>query len=131
MTSQDIILPLLVFEAAGCMMAVPASEVVHLDTTARCTGTVFTVDLDEYFADSSCDGPWLHWTRGTLDAWLRVRQVIDVVPVAIATLTPMPALLTAQHRTGAFVASGARHDDVFLLLDPARLFPRGMSMASV
>jgi hypothetical protein len=33
----------------------------------------------------------------------------------------MPARLRGQCRTGAFLAAGVRGNDVFLLLDPARL----------
>jgi hypothetical protein len=46
-----------------------------------------------------------------------------VVPVSLAALTLLPALLRAQSRTRAFLAAGIRGDDVFLLLDPARLGP--------
>ena len=123
------VLPLLVFEAAGCLMAVPASEVAHLenkggahlaqDADEKCTRALF--DLGEYFLGQASDGPWLRWTRGKSSAWLRVRRVIDVVPVTLAVLTPMPALFTARRRSRAFLAAGLRGDDVFLLLDPARL----------
>ena len=59
---------------------------------------------------------------GHSSAWLRVRRVIDVVPVTLAVLTPMPALFKAPQRSSrAFLAAGLRGDDVFLLLDPARL----------
>ncbi len=54
-------------------------------------------------------------------AWLRVRRVIDVVPVSLGGLTPMPAVLRGQTRTRAFLAAGLRNDEVFLLLDPGRL----------
>jgi hypothetical protein len=80
-------------------------------------------DLGEYFIGQESDGPWLQWARGTRHAWLRVRRVIDVVPVSLAALTLLPALLRAQSRTRAFLAAGIRGDDVFLLLDPARLGP--------
>jgi hypothetical protein len=63
----------------------------------------------------------LCWARGARTAWLRVRRVIDVVPVAISTLTPLPRLLRATNATNAFLAAGIRDDEVFLLLDPARL----------
>jgi hypothetical protein len=50
-----------------------------------------------------------------------VKRVIDVVPFALSGLTPMPTLLRGQRHTRAFLAAGVRGDDVFLLLDPARL----------
>jgi hypothetical protein len=80
-------------------------------------------DLNEYFNGRASDGPWLRWRRGTRSAWLRVISVVDVVPVALSRLTPMPALLRRQLRTRVFLAAGVRGDDVFLLLDPARLTP--------
>ncbi len=123
MKASGPVLPLLVFEAAGCLMAVPASEVAHLEQRGRAPFSPEppSFDLGGYFSNLDSDGPWLHWTRGTRSAWLRVRRVIDVVPVALAGLTPMPALLGAQLRTRAFLAAGVRGNDVFLLLDPARL----------
>jgi hypothetical protein len=117
---------LLVFEAADCLMAVPASEVAQLEGS----DPIFTkfenrasFDLGEYFSGHESDGPWLRWARGTRSAWLRVRCVVDVVPVALSVLTPMPRLLRGQRLTRAFLAAGVRGDDVFLLLDPARLTP--------
>ena len=50
-----------------------------------------------------------------------MRRVIDVVPVALSGLAPMPTFLRAQRRTRAFLAAGVHGDNVFLLLDPARL----------
>ena len=130
MTSPDTVVPLLVFEAADCLMAIVAAEVGHLEKGFRdpFSGADSengsgnrSFDLDEYFTGSESDGPWLHWTRGTRGAWLRVRRVIDVVPVSLAGLTPMPAVLRGQTRTRAFLAAGLRNDEVFLLLDPGRL----------
>jgi len=136
MTSPDTVVPLLVFEAADCLMAIVAAEVGHLekrfrdpfstDAPENGSGNRFldqtpVFDLDRYFSDGEADGPWLHWTRGTRGAWLRVRRVIDVVPVPLGGLTPMPAVLGGQTRTRAFVAAGLRNDEVFLLLDPGRL----------
>jgi hypothetical protein len=125
MKTSPPVLPLLVFEAADCLMALPASEVAQLDastdTYKKSDQTPF-FDLGEYFVGRESEGPWLHWARGTRSAWLRVRRVIDVVPVALTLLTPMPALITAQQRSSrAFLAAGLRGDEVFLLLDPARL----------
>ena len=115
---------LLVFEAADCLMAVPASEIAQLEGS----DPLFTkienraaFDLGAYFGGRESDGPWLRWGRGTRSAWLRVRHVVDVVPVALSVLTPMPAVFRRQLRTHAFLAAGVRGDDVFLLLDPARL----------
>lgn len=123
MSAPSPIVPLLVFEAADCLMAVIASEVVLTGSDPLFTKNVNreALDLGEYFDAPASDGPWLQWARGTHGAWLRVRQVIDVMPTALAGLTPMPALLRSQTRTRAFLAAGVRGNDVFLLLDPARL----------
>lgn len=121
-------LSLLLFEAAGCLMALQASEVARLLTPASHTAVADEVsasrdgiDLDEYFAGCRSEGPWLQWRRGKQAAWLRVRRVLEVAPCAIVTLSPMPALLRADRLAGAFWAAGVRGDDVFLLLDPGRL----------
>jgi hypothetical protein len=126
MTAPARTVSLLVFEAADCLMALPASEVV----IPKGSDPIFTkivnaekVDLGEYFSGRESDGPWLRWRRGTHSAWLRVRRVVDVVPVALSVLTPMPTLLGGQRLTRAFLAAGVSGDDVFLLLDPARLTP--------
>ncbi len=131
MTATSTVVPLLVFEAAGCLMAVVASEVAHLEKRGRegfseepgenPSRPLF--DLGEYFGELESDGPWLRWGRGPRTAWLRVRRVVDVVPVALSGLTRMPALLRGQGLTRAFLAAGIRGNDVFLLLDPARLRP--------
>ena len=115
---------LLVFEAADCLMAVPASEIALLEGADPLFTKIenrATFDLGAYFGGRQSDGPWLRWGRGTRSAWLRVRHVVDVVPVAISVLTPMPAVFRRQVRTHAFLAAGVCGDDVFLLLDPARL----------
>jgi hypothetical protein len=132
MSAGSIVVPLLVFEAADCLMAVPASEVAHLERSAKELRTPFSrlsdevaFDLGRYFNGCESDGPWLHWGRGARSAWLRVRRVVDVVPISLSGLTPMPALLRDHDRTCAFLASGIRGDDVFLLLDPGRLSPEG------
>ena len=129
MTSTAASVPLLVFEAADCLMAVPASEVAHLENRGRqgfsedpgenASRPLF--DLGEYFGGRESDGPWLQWTRGTRNASLRVKRVIDVVSIALSSLTPMPVLLRGQRSTRAFLAAGVAGQDVFLLLDPARL----------
>jgi hypothetical protein len=134
MTATSTVVPLLMFEAADCLMALPASEIAHLEKRGRvqfsgdaaenCTRPLFaepSFDLGTYFNGRESDGPWLHWGRGTRSAWLRVGHVVDVVPISVSGLTPMPALLRGERRTRAFLAAGVRGDDVFLLLDPARL----------
>jgi hypothetical protein len=129
-TTPGPVVPLLVFEAADCLMAIVAAEVGHLEKRFRDPFSADApengsrnrfFDLGEYFTGSGSDGPWLHWARGTQGAWLRVRRVIDVVPVSLGGLTPMPAVLRGQTRTHAFLAAGLRNDEVFLLLDPGRL----------
>ena len=129
--SAAVVVSLLVFEAAGCLMAVLASEVAHLEDEKRgledfpdepggkSSRPLF--DLGEYFGGRQSEGPWLRWGRGTRSASLRVKCVVDVVPVALSVLTPMPALLRRQRRTRVFLAAGVRGNDVFLLLDPGRL----------
>ena len=131
MTAATNAVSLLVFEAADCLMAVPASEVAYLEQRGRVqvseqpgeNSTRPLFDLGEYFSGHESNGPWLRWRRGTRSAWLRVRCVVDVVPVALSVLTPMPKLLRGQRLTRAFLAAGVCGDDVFLLLDPARLAP--------
>jgi hypothetical protein len=126
MRAEPSLVPLLVFEAAGCLMAVPAVEIAHLGgadailAKNECGGAF---DLGEYFSGGTSDGPWLEWARGACTTWLRVKRVVDVVPFALSGLRPMPALLRRQRCTHAFLAAGVRGDDVFLLLDPARLTP--------
>jgi hypothetical protein len=127
-------LALLVFEAADCLMALPASEVARLEKEGRplfapeaddvsedSGQTPVRIDLDEHFTGHPSDGPWLRWGRGERRAWLRIRRVVEVVSCPLGALTPMPALLRAKQDTEAFLAAGVRGDDVFLLLDPARL----------
>ena len=124
MTAPPMVVPLLLFEAADCVMAVPASEVAQLlgsDPIFAKTENRAGFDLGEYFSGDQSNGPWLRWQRGNRTAVLRVRRVIDVVPVALASLTPMPAMLRGDRRTRAFLAAGVTGEDVFLLLDPARL----------
>ena len=123
-TVTATVVPLLVFEAADCLMAVPASEVAHLegsDPLFTESESQMAFDLGAYFGGRPSEGPWLRWGRGARSAWLRVCRVIDVVPIALSGLTAMPALLRGEPRTRAFLAAGVRGDDVFLLLDPARL----------
>ena len=123
MSAAPGVVSLLVFEAADCLMAVPASEVAQMGSDPLFTKIESRAlfDLGQYFSGRESDGPWLRWGRGTRSAWLRVRRVVDVVPVALSLLTPMPRLLRRQMRTRVFLAAGVRGEDVFLLLDPARL----------
>jgi hypothetical protein len=125
MTSMAASVPLLVFEAADCLMAIPAVEVAHLengpDSYIQKKGQTLLFDLGEYFGGCESDGPWLQWTRGTCNASLRVKRVVDVVSIALSSLAPMPVLFGGQRRTRAFLAAGVAGQDVFLLLDPARL----------
>ena len=116
--TSPVVVPLLVFEAADCLMAVPAIEIAHLEKRG---GSDTAFDLGEYFSGCESNGPWLQWTRGARRASLRVSRVLDVVPIALSSLTPMPVLLRGRSRTRAFLAAGLAAHDVFLLLDPARL----------
>lgn len=126
------VVALLLFEAADCLMALPASEVARLLTPESRTlaGNVGTseawIDLEEYFTGRRSEGPWLRWSRGQRTAWLRVARVVEVLPCPIRALVPMPAWLGAERgaeppRAGTFWAAGVRGDEVFLLMDPARL----------
>lgn len=123
MSAEAGVVSLLVFEAADCLMAVPASEVAQMGSDPLFTKNENRVafDLGEYFQGRTSDGPWLRWGRGARSASLRVKAVVDVVPVALSVLTPMPALLRTRRRTRAFLAAGVRGNEVFLLLDPGRL----------
>ena len=117
---------LLVFEAAECLMAVPASEICHLqpETYIQKMGSDPFFDLGEYFHGRESDGPWLRWARGGHTAWLRVRRIIDVVPMPLSRLTPIPGMVDTPDHTCAFLAAGMTRGDMFLLLDPARLSAR-------
>ena len=121
MTVAVAAVPLVVFEAADCLMALPASEVdqfVHIAPPDQ-QDNLPACDLGEYFGEPRADGPWLRWVRGTRGAWLCVRRVIDVVSVPITAFRPLPQPL--QRRSCPFVAAGTSGDDVFLLLDAGRL----------
>ena len=129
MTSPAAVVPLLVFEAADCLMAIPASEVAHLAKTGR-EGVSDNAaenpsrplfDLGEYFTGRQSNGPWLQWMRGTRNASLRVQRVVDVVSIEVSSLAPMPVRLRGERRTRAFLAAGVSGKELFLLLDPARL----------
>ena len=82
-------MPLLVFEAADCLMAIAAAEVGHLERVGRGfpdqkgenPSPTPCFDLGEYFS-----GRRVRWAVAAMGArhaaaWLRVRRVIDVVPV--------------------------------------------------
>jgi hypothetical protein len=135
------VVALLLFEAADCLMALPASEVTRLlapESQGASAGNVAApeewIDLEEYFTGRRSEGPWLQWGRGQRRAWLRVARVVEVLPCPIRALVPMPAWLRAERgpqrgsraggpepRAGTFWAAGVRGDEVFLLMDPARL----------
>ena len=122
------VVALLLFEAADCLMALPASEVAHLlapgsqrASADEGSASVAWIDVDEYFTGRRSNGPWLQWARGERCAWLRVGRVVEVLACAIRALAPMPACLSMDGRGGAFWAAGVRGDEVFLLMDPARL----------
>ena len=116
---------LVLFEAADCLMALPASEVARLlapeSQPAADEGASEWIDLEEYFTGRRSRGPWLRWDRGERSAWLRVARVVEVLPCAIRTLAPMPTCLRGERRAGAFWAAGVRGDEVFLLMDPVYL----------
>ena len=122
------VVALLLFEAADCLMALPASEVARLlapesPAAAACNigASEEWIDLDEYFTGRRSEGPWLRWGRGERSALLRVARVVEVLPCAIRALARMPAWLRDEPRARAFWAAGVRGDEVFLLIDPARL----------
>lgn len=122
----DAVVALLLFEAADCLMAVPASEVSRLgalesqvDASDEVCASGERIDLGQYFTSHGSEGPWLQWCRGARSASLRVARVVEVFPCAIRALAPMPVWL----RAGPFWAIGVRDEDVFLLVDPARLAP--------
>ena len=122
------VVALLLFEAADCLMALPASEVARLlapgsqrASADEGCASVAWIDVDEYFTGRRSDGPWLQWARGERCAWLRVGRVVEVLACAIRALAPMPACLRSEGRGGAFWAAGVRGEEVFLLMDPARL----------
>ena len=138
------VVALLLFEAADCLMALPASEVArllapesHAASACNIGASEEWIDLDEYFTGRRSEGPWLRWGRGERSAWLRVTRVVEVLPCAIRALAPMPAWLRdertpqrgsraadPERRAGTFWAAGVRGDEVFLLMDPARLANR-------
>ena len=121
------VVALLLFEAADCLMALPASEVARLlapgsqRASADEGASVAWIDVDEYFTGRRSEGPWLQWARGERSARLRVGRVVEVLACAIRAPAPMPACLRVDGRGGAFWAAGVRGDEVFLLMDPARL----------
>src|SRR6266850_6183236 len=61
------VVALLLFEAADCLMALPASEVARLlapgsqRASADEGASVAWIDVDEYFTGRRSDGPWLQW----------------------------------------------------------------------
>lgn len=119
------VVPLLLFEAADCLMALPAAEVTQL-MQSEAPGSARTeetdrIDLTDYFTGRRSGGPWLRWARGDRHALLRMERVVEVVPCAIRALTPLPGWLRGTRQAAAFWAAGVQGDEVFLLVDPARL----------
>lgn len=119
---------LLLFEVAGCLMALPSAEVVQLAVSARdlagpgqASGSLPSIDLNVHFGASADAGLWIEWRRGDRTGALRIARVRDIVSVTLRTLRPMPAWLRAARSTGPFWGVGLDNDEVFLLLDPARL----------
>ena len=102
---------------------IPASEIGQFvqDADENRRDDTPACDLGEYFGEEQAGGPWLRWVRGTRSVWLRVRRVVDVMPVAMAGLRPMPDLLRGQRRTRVFLAAGVAGTEVFLLLDAGLL----------
>lgn len=129
LTDPGPAISLLLFEAAGCLMALPAAEVTQVlmpDATrhgARPDG----VDLSAYLGAGRSTGPWVTWSRGTRTATLRIDRVVEVLSCAVRALTPLPSRLRVEHATrgrSVFWAAGVRGDEVFLLMDPARIEER-------
>lgn len=115
-TAQTI--TLLVFEAGGCLLGLPESEVTLSEAPAPgLDPDALRVDLGAYLAGRGADGPWLRWHRGGECIWLRIDRVVEAAPCAIRAISPLASSL----RGGVFWAAGLRAGDVFLLLDPSRL----------
>src|SRR6266850_2209542 len=95
------VVALLLFEAADCLMALPASEVAHLlapgaqrASADEGCASVAWIDVDEYFTGRRSEGPWLQWARGERSARLRVGRVVEVLACAIRAPAPIPACST-------------------------------------
>jgi len=119
---------LLLFEAAGCRMALPSAEVAQISVSAselvgpaEASGSLPLIDLNVHFAAPPDAGLWIEWRRGDRTGGLRVVRVLDVVSIALRALRPMPAWLCSARSTGPFWGVGLDDEEVFLLLDPARL----------
>lgn len=119
---------LLLFEAAGCLMALPSAEVVQIAVSARdligpaaASGSLPSIDLNVHFAAPAGAGLWIEWRRGGRTGGLGIARVLDVVSAALRTLRPMPAWMCAARSAGPFWGVGLAEEEVFLLLDPARL----------
>jgi hypothetical protein len=133
----DPVVALLLFEVADCLLALPATEVVRLlgpdaprSAVDQVEASAAWIDLNEYFTGGRSEGPWLRWRREQQHAWLRVERVVEVLPCPIRALSPMPSPLRAGRGAGAFWAAGVRGDDVFLLMDPARLEDRRAALTT-
>lgn len=111
---------LVLFEAAGILMAVPAAEVweVRARDLAPPDEPATVVDLGARFGTAPASGPWLGWRRAATARWLRVEEVRDVVAYRLRDLTPLPARVG---RAGPFWAAAVHGNEVVLLIDPARM----------
>jgi hypothetical protein len=126
------LIPLLLFEAAECWMALPAWEVTRLvptvldlwkteSQTARVPLELF--DLASYFGMPSQVGLWIEWRRGEETRGLRVQRVFEVYPCPLRSLAPIPVWLKSAGCSGPFWAVGMYSEQIFLVLDPTRLAP--------
>ena len=124
------LISLLLFEAAGCWMALPAWEVARLVPTAldlwktesqSAKGQFELVDLDYYFGIPSQVGLWIEWRRGNVTRGLRVQRVFDVYTCPLRKLAPIPVWLSSAGCSGPFWAAGLQGEEIFLVLDPTRL----------
>lgn len=117
---QSARLALLVFGAAGLLLAVPAAEVqeVRPGEAAPREPDGGTTDASERLGGRPAAGPWLRWERGGHRRWLRVDEVHDVVGYSLRDLTPLPARVG---QTGPCWAAAVRGGEIVLLIDPARL----------
>ena len=124
------LMSLLLFEAGGCWMALPACEVARLVPTAldlwktdSQATRIDLVDLDAYFGIPSEVGLWIEWHRGNDTRGLRVQRVFEVYSCPLRKLAPIPVWLSSAGCSGPFWAVGMQGEEIFLVLDPLRLAP--------
>jgi hypothetical protein len=119
------VLHLVLFEAAGCLMALPSAEVLRLASSSldlqESDIESGVTDLDEYFGLPASPGPVILWRRGHQSRALRVRRVLDVRPFPLRRLRPLPLGLRARVPATPFWAVAAEAERILLVLDPARL----------